>query len=50
MTAWCAEENDASRRVLEKSGMHLVRVEKDGLRVGDRVYDKRVYAYRKAGK
>ena len=49
VTAWCAEENAASRRVLEKSGMQFVRMEKDGLTVGDRVYDKRIYEYRKAG-
>ena len=49
VTAWCAEENAASRRVLEKSGMQFVRMEKDGLTVGNRVYDKRIYEYRKAG-
>lgn len=46
VTAWCAEENAASRRVLEKSGMQFVRTEKDGLTVGDRVYDKLIYEYR----
>ena len=45
VTAWCAEENTGSRRVLEKSGMRLVRTEKDGLTVGDRVYTKRIYEY-----
>ena len=47
VTAWCTSENTASRRVLEKAGMHLVRTEKDGLTVGDRVYDKLIYEYRK---
>ena len=47
VTAWCAEENTASRRVLEKSGMQFVRTEKDGLSVGNRVYDKLIYEYRR---
>lgn len=45
VTAWCASENIGSRRVLEKAGMRLVRTEKDGLSVGDRVYDKLTYEY-----
>lgn len=45
VTAWCASENIGSRRVLEKAGMRLVRTEKDGLTVGDRVYDKLTYEY-----
>ena len=47
VTAWCADENIGSKRVLEKAGMKLVRIEKDGLAVEDRVYDKLVYEYRK---
>ena len=47
VTAWCAKENTGSRRVLEKSGMQLVRTGKDGLTVGNRVYDKLIYEYRK---
>ena len=46
VTAWCADENVGSSRVLEKSGMQFVRNEKDGLTVGSRVYDKRIYEYR----
>ncbi len=46
VSAWCASENIGSRRVLEKAGMRLVRTEKDGLVVGDRVYDKLTYEYR----
>ena len=45
MTAWCAAENIGSRRVLEKSGMKLVREEKNGLEVGDRVYDKLIFEW-----
>ena len=50
VTAWCAGENAASRSVMEKAGMHRVRTEKDGLRVGDRVYDRQIYEYRPAGR
>ena len=45
VTAWCAAENIGSRRVLEKSGMKLVRTEEGGLTVGDCVYDKLVFEY-----
>ncbi len=47
VTAWCAAENIGSGRVLEKAGMRLVRAEKDSLVVGEKVYDKLIYAYRK---
>lgn len=46
VTAWCAAENVGSRKVLEKSGMKLVRMEKDGLAVGEKIYDKLIYEYR----
>ena len=46
VTAWCAAENTGSQRVLEKAGMRCVNTEKDGLAVGDRVYDKLIYEYR----
>ena len=46
VTAWCASENIGSRRVLEKAGMRLVRIEKGGLSVGNRLYDKLTYEYR----
>ncbi len=46
VTAWCAAENTASRRVLEKSGMQLVSIEKGGLTVGDKTYDKLNFEYR----
>lgn len=48
VTAWCAAENTASKKVLEKSGMILVGVEKLGLTVGDMTYDKLIYEYKKA--
>ena len=47
VTAWCAAENAGSCRVLEKAGMRLVHTEKDGIEVGDRVYDKMVFEYRR---
>ncbi len=47
VTAWCAAENIGSRRVLEKAGMSLAHVEKDGLVIGDKAYDKMIYEYRK---
>ena len=45
VTAWCAAENTGSRRVLEKSGMRLVRTEQNGLTVGEKEYDKMIYEY-----
>ena len=46
VTAWCAAQNIGSRRVLERAGMKLVHTGKNGLVVGDRVYDKLTYEYR----
>ena len=46
VTAWCATDNIGSMRAMEKAGMKLVKTEKDGLAVGDRVYEKRNYEYR----
>ncbi len=46
VSAWCAAENIGSKLVLEKAGMKLVRTEKDGLAVEDRVYDKLIYEYK----
>ena len=46
VTAWCAAENIGSSRVLEKSGMQLVSIEKDGLKVEGKVYDKLIYEYK----
>lgn len=47
VTAWCASENTGSKRTLEKAGMSLVKTEKGGLSVGNRVYDKLTYDYRR---
>ncbi len=46
VTAWCASDNAGSFKAMEKSGMKLVHTEKDGLTVGDKVYDKFTYEYR----
>ncbi len=45
VTAWCSAENIGTMRALKNSGMHLVSVEKDGITVGDRTYDKMNYEY-----
>ena len=47
VTAWCAAENIASRRTLEKAGMQFFGLEKEAVKVGDRSYDRLVYVYRK---
>ena len=47
VTAWCASENIGSQRAMEKAGMKLARIEKDGLNVGDETYDKLFYEYKK---
>lgn len=49
VTAWCASENIGSIRTLEKAGMKLVKKETDGLAVCDKIYDRLIYEYRKAG-
>ena len=46
VTAWCAAENAGSGRVMEKAGMRLVGTEKNGLQVGEKVYDKLLFEYR----
>lgn len=45
VTAWCAGENIGSVRVLEKSGMKLVRTEQSSLTVGDETYDRLIFEY-----
>lgn len=47
VTAWCASENIASRKTLEKSGMKLIREETGGLTVGEQTYDKLFFEIRK---
>ena len=46
VTAWCAADNIGSRKVLEKAGMKLTETVKDGLKVGDAVYDKLIFEFR----
>ena len=45
VTAWCATENIGSQKVLEKAGMKLVCIEREGIKACDKVYDKMVYEY-----
>ena len=47
VTAWCADENIGSRKVMEKAGMELVHTEKNGLVIGDQTFDKLTYEYHK---
>ncbi len=47
VTAWCAADNIGSRCVLEKAGMKLVSVEKNGLVVGEKSYDKLNFEFRR---
>ena len=48
VTAWCAADNIGSIRVLEKSGMQLVRTEKNCITVDGKTYDKLIYEYKGA--
>ena len=47
VTAWCASDNTGSKRVLEKAGMRLAGIEKNGLAVGELVWDKLNFEYRR---
>lgn len=44
VTAWCASDNIASKRTLEKAGMRLKGVDAGGLEVGGERYDRLDYA------
>ena len=43
--AWCAAENIASRKTLEKAGMKLVSIEKNGLTIDNRFFDRLNFEY-----
>ena len=45
VTAWCAADNTGSRKAMENAGMKLVRMKKNGLEAGGRLYDKLTYKY-----
>lgn len=45
VTAWCASDNIASKRTLEKAGMRLSGIDAGGLEVGGERYDRLDYAY-----
>ncbi len=49
ITAWCAADNIGSKRAMEKAGMVPESIEKDGLKIGDAVFDKLNYVYRSKG-
>ena len=44
VTAWCASDNIASKRTLEKAGMRLSGIDAGGLEVGGERYDRLDYA------
>ena len=46
VTARCASENTAAKRVLEKAGMELVHVVRGGYAAGSGTYDELTYEYR----
>ena len=45
VTAWCASDNIASKRTLEKAGMRLTGIDPYGLEVSGKRYDKLDYTY-----
>ena len=45
VTAWCASDNVASSRTLEKAGMRFSGVDVGGLEVGGKRYDRLDYIY-----
>ena len=47
VTAWCAADNVGSARAMEKAGMRLAGTEPGALPLGDRVYDRQIYEYRR---
>ncbi len=47
VTAWCAADNIGSKRTLEKAGMRLVSKETAGLTIGDQLFDKLNYEFRR---
>lgn len=45
VSAWCASDNIGSRKVMEKSGMQMVCVEKGTLEIDGKTYDKLILEY-----
>ncbi|MBR2784130.1 MAG: GNAT family N-acetyltransferase [Firmicutes bacterium] len=43
--AWCAADNEGSRRAMEKAGMGLLRREREGLHINGRTCDRLIYEY-----
>ncbi len=43
--AWCAADNSASRRMMEKAGMRLLDCEKEALEINGEKYDKLNYLF-----
>lgn len=47
VTAWCASDNIGSKRAMEKAGMKFIHTEMGGLSIGDRLYNKMIFEFRK---
>ena len=45
VSAWCASDNIGSRKVMEKSGMQMVRADKGALEISGQTYDKLTFEY-----
>ena len=45
VTAWCAAENMGSMKALTKAGMKQTALEKDGLEIDGKLFDKLVFQY-----
>ena len=43
--AWCASDNIGSRKAMEKSGMQMVRADKEALEISGKTYDKLTFEY-----
>lgn len=43
--AWCAAENQGSKRVMEKCGMKFINVEHSALCINGKIFDRLNYAY-----
>lgn len=45
VTAWCADDNIGSVKVMKKSGMELADTEKDALEINGKRYDKLIFSF-----
>ena len=45
VSAWCTSDNIGSQKALEKSGMRMVRTDKEALEINGHTYDKLVFEF-----